>query len=301
MSGLRRSERPRENLRFKTYHSDRDFPPGPFTAPLGSPRETRSHVGRLERDQDRDRESYRDHERPKPRLNGSASTISSHYPSSRHRKDSFEHVHRHPRTRSLSMSRPPFSPPPSDDEASPQDSDEERHRQKPARHTLKAKTREREHYTSGSRPSLKYYQNDLASVSSPRLAEWPTASSSRPPSRSPEPVRPKRMDREVRNRDHRDHRELRRDVIDRASSFQQISDDRESLFSTPSEPDLRARINIRKENDRVGSPLQSPRKHSSLARSMSGTGTFGDYEGRQGGLSLRKPGTSSRAPSVAPS
>src|SRR5690606_19734525 len=125
-----------DTLRFKTYHSDRDFPSGPATAPLGSPRETRSHVGRLERDhRDRERDRDRDRERPKPRLAGSASTISSHYPSTRRRHDSFDPVPRHARTRSLSVPRS-FSPPPSDDETSAQDSDEERRRLK-ARHTLK--------------------------------------------------------------------------------------------------------------------------------------------------------------------
>ncbi|EAA28880.3 hypothetical protein GE21DRAFT_3852 [Neurospora crassa] len=282
---MRRSERPRridDSHRYKSYHSgvgDHDFPPGPATAPLGSPRETRSHVGRLERDRgdlDRDRE-----QRPKPRLVGSSSTISSHYPSSsssRRRQDSnFEHVPRHARTRSLSVPRS-FSPPPSDDETSAQDSDEERRRLR-ARHTPKTKTRE--HYPSGShhRPSLQYY-NDRASLSGSRLAGWPNASS-RPPSRSPDPVRPKRMDRE-----------LRRDLFDRAS-FHQLGDDRDSLFSTPSEPNLRARLNMG-----VDPGLGSPRKPSALSRS--GTGTF-EYEGRQGGLGLRKPGTSSRAPSVAPS
>ncbi|KAJ4399514.1 hypothetical protein N0V85_005998 [Neurospora sp. IMI 360204] len=94
-------------------------------------------------------------------------------------------------------------------------------------------------------------------------------------------------------------RELRRDLLDRAS-FHQLNDDRDSLFSTPSEPNLRARLNIGVDDGHVGPGLVSPRKPSALARSTSGTGAF-EYEGRQGGLSLRKPGTSSRAPSVAPS
>ncbi|KAH7629309.1 hypothetical protein B0T09DRAFT_154477 [Sordaria sp. MPI-SDFR-AT-0083] len=290
---MRRAEhRPRrldDTHRLKTYHSDRDFPLGPATAPLGSPRETRSHVGRVERDRERERERERNRERPKPRLFESASTISSHYPSSRCRQDSFEHVHRHGRTRSLSVPRS-FSPPPSDDETSAQDSDDQTRRLK-ARQTPKPKTRDREHYPSGHRPSLQYYKNDQASWSSPRLAVWPNASS-RAPSKSPEPVEPvrrKRMDRE-----------LRRAVFDRDSSFHQLNDERDSLYSTPSEPNLRARHNIGVDDGLVGSGLVSPRKPSGLARSMSGTGTY-DHDGRQGGLSLRKPGTSSRAPSVAPS
>ncbi|KAK1774204.1 hypothetical protein QBC45DRAFT_338180 [Copromyces sp. CBS 386.78] len=289
---MRRAERPRhldDAPRYKTYHSDRDFPPGPATAPLGSPRETRSHVGRLEKDHHRERERNRDRERPKPRLVGSASTVSSHYPSTRRRQDSLEHVPRHARTRSLSVPRSSFSPTPTDDETSAQDSDEERRSRLKARHTPKTKTRDREHYPSGHRPSLQYYKNDQASWSSPRLAVWPSASS-RPPSKSPEPVRRPRMDRE-----------LRRAVFDRDSSFHQVNDDRDSLYSPPSEPNLRARHNIAVDDGLVGSGLVSPRKPSSLARSMSGTGTFEGYEGRQGGLSLRKPGTSSGVPSIAPS
>ena len=91
-----------------------------------------------------------------------------------------------------------------------------------------------------------------------------------------------------------------RNVFERNSSFHQLNDDRDSLYSTPSEPNLRARLNIGVDDGLAGSGLVSPRKPSGLARSMSGTGTF-DHDGRQGGLSLRKPGTSSRAPSVAPS